>query len=50
MMRIAAWMRRSFNYLEKGVSSDPVDLTGAEESEDEYDIVENDSDTNDDNW
>ena len=34
-------------YREKGVYAEVIDLTGADESEDEYDIVENDSESDD---
>ena len=36
-------------YREKGVYADVIDLTGADESEDEQDIIENDSGSDDDN-
>ena len=34
-------------YREKGVYAEVIDLTGADESEDEYDIIENDSESDD---
>jgi hypothetical protein len=47
--KVARARENEKKYRVKGVYADVIDLTGADESEDDFEIVENDSSDDDDN-